>query len=292
MKILSVPIAESLNLEAGTLDETAAPVTILPPAVSLFDQLLEWLSHRESSGRVRISTSEIGIGATALCLRWGSYLAVLLDERKPLDPSAVSEEISMVSDSEMKRINLEFSANLARLIRMLHEDETGCYRLLHLAYDHLVMPRLALKQRGEILEALRGLTSAAFWNWADPELKARMARARPILVRHPYRVLANSMALSAYRNGPVENLHSGRFTGYSLIHRRAGEGQSRELMRYTSEHLASVLPRFRPWKGNSVDSVPWPENLAGIYVSPWFGARSWSLTETCSHIDVESPLDC
>ena len=29
----------------------------------------------------------------------------------------------MISDHEMKRINLEFSANLARLIRMLHEDE-------------------------------------------------------------------------------------------------------------------------------------------------------------------------
>jgi hypothetical protein len=67
----------------------------------------------------------IGIGATALCLRWGTYLAVLLDEHKPLDPRIGSVEISMISDSEMKRINLEFSANLARLIRMLHEERSG-----------------------------------------------------------------------------------------------------------------------------------------------------------------------
>lgn len=190
----------------------------------------------------------IGIGAAALCLRWGTYLAVLLDEHKLLDPGVGSAEISMISDSEMKRINLEFSANLARLIRMLHEDEGSCYRLLHLAYHHLAMPRLPLGQCAEILDAFRGLTSPDFWDLAGPDLKARMERTRPILVQHPYRGLANSMVLSAFRNGPVEDLHCGRTSGYTLIHRRATDGQSRELMRFASERLAAVLARFRPWK--------------------------------------------
>jgi hypothetical protein len=38
----------------------------------------------------------IGIGATALCLRWGTYLAVLLDEHKPIDPGAGSPATSMI----------------------------------------------------------------------------------------------------------------------------------------------------------------------------------------------------
>ena len=37
------------------------------------------------------------------------------------------------SDPEMKRINLGFSTNLSRLIRMLREDEFGCFRLVYLA---------------------------------------------------------------------------------------------------------------------------------------------------------------
>jgi hypothetical protein len=84
-------------------------------------------------------------------LAWGTCLAVLLDEHKPPDPRVGSAETSMITDSEMKRINLEFSSNLARLIRMLHEDEAGCYRLLHLARQHLAMPRLHGRQCAEPL---------------------------------------------------------------------------------------------------------------------------------------------
>jgi hypothetical protein len=41
----------------------------------------------------------------------------------------------MISGSKMKRINLEFSANLARLIRMLY-----------LAYHHFAMPKRQKKR--------------------------------------------------------------------------------------------------------------------------------------------------
>jgi hypothetical protein len=51
----------------------------------------------------------------------------LLDEAKPLDPSIASPEINMVADSEMRRINIEFPSNLARLVRMLHEDKAPKY---------------------------------------------------------------------------------------------------------------------------------------------------------------------
>jgi hypothetical protein len=37
--------------------------------------------------------------------------------------------------------------------------------------------------------------------------------------------------------------------------------------------------------------VPWPENLAGIYISPYYSPSTWSLTETCSRIDLESQGD-
>jgi hypothetical protein len=291
MKILSVPLTQSLNLAAGSFDEDEGAAAILPLAVAMFDQLLDWLSRQTSSDPRSISASMIGIGATALCLRWGTYLAVLLDEHKPLDPRVEKAEISMISDSEIKRINLEFSANLARLIRLLHEDQGSCYRLLGLAYHHLAMPRFRFRQCPEILDVFDGLTSAGFWNRADPDLKARMKQTHPIVIRHPYRVLSNSLVLSAYRNGPVEDLHFGLSSRYALTRRRATEEQSRDLMCYTSVRLAPMLSKFRPWELRADSPVPWPENLAGIYISPRFTCRTWSLTESGSRIDLQFPAD-
>ncbi len=164
MTILSVPVADSLALEAGACVGGMCTVTIFPPSISMFDQLLDWLSRQAPADPEDLSSAAIGIGATALCLRWGTYLAVLLDERKPIDPRAVSPGISMISDSEMKRINLEFCANLARLVRMLHEDERGCRGMLHLASENLTMPRLLPARCDELLDLLLGLTSLRFWN--------------------------------------------------------------------------------------------------------------------------------
>jgi len=254
----------------------------------MFDQLLDWLYRQSSPDPSTFHPARIGIGATALCLRWGTYLAVLLDEHKPPDPRAGAAEISMIANSEMKRINLEFSSNLARLIRMLHEDEAGCYRLLHRAQQHLAMPRLRGRQCTEPLDAFHRLTSRDFWNLAGADLRARIDRVRPIVTRHSYRILGNSVALTAWRNGPIESLHCGRYT---LNHRRATDQQSQALMRFTSDRLASLLSRFRPWEQNQAASLPWRENLAGIFISPRLTLSAWSLTESCSRIDLESPKE-
>jgi hypothetical protein len=55
-----------------------------------------------------------GVAAAALILRWGSYLAVLLDHYKPVWPEVGSASTSRISDEEMARINLEASAALTQ----------------------------------------------------------------------------------------------------------------------------------------------------------------------------------
>ena len=37
---------------------------------------------------------------------------------------------------------------------------------------------------------------------------------------HGIRVIANTIALHAWRNGPIENVHAGRYVGYGLNERR------------------------------------------------------------------------
>ena len=83
--ILSVPLTSSITLEAGSFSEEGDTLTILPPSVAMFDQLVNWLSRQTPPDPGAFSTAMIGIGATALCLRWGTFLAVLL-EHKPLFP--------------------------------------------------------------------------------------------------------------------------------------------------------------------------------------------------------------
>jgi hypothetical protein len=131
------------------------------------------------------------------------------------------------------------------------------------------------------------LSSHVFWKTAGDDLCDRLNRARPMMSQHPYRILANSMTRASWRNGPVEDLHCGRASGYSLQYRRATDRQSRELMSFTSGHLAVLLSRFRPWSQSQGLAPPWPENLSGIYISPRFTCPSWTLTESCSLIGLE-----
>ena len=290
MKSLHVHVVDSFTLDAGAYSAGKNATTVLPPSVAMFDQLLDWLSGKKMPDQAGLSAGTIGIGATALCLRWGSYLAVLLDEHKPADPRLGSPGISMIADSEMKRINLECSSNLARLIRMLHEDEAGCYRLLHLAQQNLPFPRFCFRECMDLFEALQPLVSPMFWELAGADYRDRLDRARPIVIRHPYRVLGNSMALAAWRNGPVEDIHRGCAAGYSLDHRRATAGQCRQLMSYTSGRLSVLLSRFRPWERSPVPVPVWPENLAGMQISPRFTGSSWSLTDLCCVVELE-PLE-
>jgi hypothetical protein len=234
----------------------------------MFDQLLDWLSRQPAPDGVGFSAKKIGIGATALCLRWGSYLAVLLDERKPPDPHIGTPEISMIADSEMKRINLEFSSNLARLIRMLHENEADGRRLLLQAQQCLPMPRFRFRQCADPFEDLEPLVSHLFWELAGSELRDHLDRARPIVSQHPYRILGNSMALATWRNGPVEDIHCGRTSDYSLDCRRITDEQCSGLMGFTSGRLSVLLSKFRPWKSPGTCS-------------------SWSLIESCSVVDLQ-----
>ena len=102
MASLEVLVTDSFGLDAGEIHRREDAVVVEPSRVAMFDQLVDWLSRERLERELDAST--MGIAATALCLRWGSYLAVLLDEGKPLEPRVGSPTVSLVADSEMKRI--------------------------------------------------------------------------------------------------------------------------------------------------------------------------------------------
>jgi hypothetical protein len=106
--------------------------------------------------------------------------------------------------------------------------------------------------------------------------------------RYPSRILANALVNTAWRNGPVENIHAGNFRGYPLDQRRMTPAEERDLMAFASERLALGMtvclqlateqPR-RPWSDQVL-----PYGLAEmLLITP----SRWTLTE--SSRDVRLP---
>ena len=119
---LWVRVNDELVLDAGTCEEVSGPRgperLIRSPKTTLSQQVLAYLRAKPDPPR-RPSGSMVGregVAATALALRWGSYLAVLLDRDKPVWPEVRSASTSRISDEEMARINIEASAALATWI--------------------------------------------------------------------------------------------------------------------------------------------------------------------------------
>src|SRR2546425_13135098 len=89
---LRVRVNDELVVDAGTCEEVSGPHgperLIRSPKATLSQQVLAYLLAKPDPPR-RPSGSMVGregVAAAALALRWGSYLAVLLDRDKPSGP--------------------------------------------------------------------------------------------------------------------------------------------------------------------------------------------------------------
>jgi hypothetical protein len=61
--------------------------------------------------------------AVAVCLRWGSYFAVLADPSKPNAPNIDDRQVSQIDDEEMARMNTEISAGAAWRLALAGFDD-------------------------------------------------------------------------------------------------------------------------------------------------------------------------
>ncbi len=212
---LRVRVNDELVLDAGTCEAVSGPHgperLIRPPETPLFHQVLAYLQAKPDPPR-RPSGSMAGregVAAAGLALRWGSYLAVLLDRDKPVWPEVHSASTSRISDEEMARINIEASAALATWIDLYREDPGGRLytQLVDRAVSYLPMPKKTSNLKVTEFAAL-----------ADPEMAARVVqatdatrleRARADAERYSSRMFANALVNTAWRNGPVESIHAG-----------------------------------------------------------------------------------
>lgn len=160
---LQVRVNDELVLDAGTCEGISGPhgpeKLIRPPETTLFRQVLAYLKAKPDPPK-RPAGSMVGregVAAAALTVRWGSYLAVLVDHDKPVWPAVSSMGTSRISDEEMARINIEASAALADWIDLYRADSGGRLytQLVDRAVVYLPMPKRRSKLKTGTFATLR-----------------------------------------------------------------------------------------------------------------------------------------
>ena len=288
---LRVRVNAELVLDAGTCEVVAGPrgqeLLVHPPRTTLFRQVLAYLEEKPDPPKPPYGSfiGREGVAGAALCLRWGSYLAVLLDRDKPIWSLAVDAATSRVGDGEMARVNIEASAALAEWIDFHGGDPWAppYARLVNRAVAYLPMPKKTTKVAVGKFAALADPTFAS--RFVQANRAERVARVRADAERHPTRVLANALVNTAWRNGPIEDIHAGQFAGFPLDRRRVTPTEERELMRFTSGRLAlgmavcEQLARERPRR-------PWPEQVLPYGLADWMliTPSRWTLTEASREV--------
>ncbi|MEW6747467.1 MAG: hypothetical protein AB1486_32450 [Planctomycetota bacterium] len=291
---LRVRVNDELTLDAGVVEKVVGPqgpeLLIRPPEATLFHQVLAYLREQPDPPKPPSGSlvGREGVAAAAIALRWGSYLAVLLDRDKPVWTEVHSASTSHLSDDEMARINIEASASLAEWIDVSRSDGRGYLRLVDRAVSYLPMANKTSKL--EITE---------FAALAEPDLAARVIQAsdatrvervRGQAEHAASRIFANAAVNTAWRNGPVENLHAGSFRGYPLDQRRITPAQERELMVFASGRLAlgmAVCLQLTTERSRRT----WSEQVLpyGLAELMLITPSRWSLTELSREVRLPAP---
>lgn len=293
-KLLEVRVNEDFVLDAGWWEEVADDSgqirrLVHPPERTMFEQVVDYLetSPREP-GDPWTGLGEEAIAVTAVCLRWGSYLAVLLDRNKPVSTEARQKNLSRITDTEMARISIEASAALERWIDIMRTDSRR-YRLLVRAASRLPMTRRTVRRdrRGFLLALLHPeirdeVMAQVQGDWG------RCKRAET--EAHPTRVLANALINSCWRNGPIEDIHAGRLSTYPLTQRRVTPSEERSLIRTTAGRLATamlVVDTLVRERGK----LTWPERVLPFHLVPdlLITPSGWTLNECTREVWLPGP---
>lgn len=256
----------------GSEQHGAVLVSERAPWRDLFEALDD-KGHAESSAPV--SAVDEADAIFACCWRYGSYAHVLTGgELYP--PFRTNPELSRISDSEMMRINLEFSSGLAAWWSERVIDPEKIYRRVRAALRLLPMPWRKAPQEWELEFTNRGaqkfvdLARATITEEADSKIAHLPDWER---VRRE----ANAVVNEYYRNGDIENFHAGEWSqgpaipGFVRLYQNEIERIGRKTVRYVSFILAA-RELFQP--GDRA------KHLFAL-----FSPHNWSLTEETASVE-------
>ncbi len=287
---LNVSVNSDLTLDAGWWEEIRRDAggvrrLVHPSTKTMFRQVVDYLSSLDAPlDGWEPTLEEEALAATAVCVRWGTYLAVLADGSQDLTRQTRQKHTSRVADSEMARINVEASAALERWIDLLRHERERYFKLVRatrcLPMTRRRAPRTADGQQ-LLLVAQPDLAAAVRPMLETERGKQALADAE----RHPTRVLANALVHVAWRNGPVEDIHAGAAGAYPLTMRRILPSEERTLVSSTSGRLRHGLRAVHALICEQSERS-WPRRVLPCAVAPFLAPRAWSLEGQSRRVDL------
>jgi len=297
---IAIKVNDHLTIDAGSWQERVEgdliPYRLVsPPQATMYRQVLSYLEEttrgQKAPPKSRLHFGEVAIATVAVCLRWGSYFAVLAKGDLPQWTSAYEPEVSCVGDGEMARINIEASAALAGWIDLMRADQQHFRKLVRAAIQCLPFPIAQLDgatyhNRFRAFSAInsangrRYLMEAFVRDFGSEWLEREKAR---ILV-NPTRALANGILNEHWRNGSgIEDVHAGGVARTRpLAQRRLTKAQETLLMQETAELFVPTLRALYNVVSKPTEET-WPEQ-ALPYAIAFKPPADWSLEEQTREI--------
>lgn len=287
--VLSVRVTDDFILDGGQweLAETKdrQPVArIAPPVTPMFQQVAAYLERKPAHRGGNFRRDEESRAAVAVCLRWGSYFAVLADPSRPAVSDFDDDRVSHIADDEMARMNIEISAGIAWWLTLRSTDERRYWDLAHRALAFLPTgPKTVRALEGaDMLVACATVEMATEVRrrWPADQLDQALAAAES----HGIRVIANAITLRAWRNGPVEDVHAGRGEDYELGRRRMRPRAEKAIIRQAQGGVHAGLKAVDMLKCGEA----WPPSAERVlpFLHPLAGPARWSHTEQSRAVEL------
>ena len=292
---LTINVNDQCTIDAGYWQECPqegqTPYRLVsPPHTTMYQQVLSYVEEATRDEKVppksQLHFGEVAMATVALCIRWGSYLAVLTNRDLPQWAAAYDPEVSCIGDGEMARINIEASAALSDWIDLMRADQPRFRKLVKAAVQLLPFPIAQLDgstyyhrfQAFSVVNSITGrryLSEAFARDFGAQWLEQEKAR---VLV-NPTGALANGILNEHWRNGSgIEDVHAGGIAPpRPLTQCRLTRAQEARLLQEAAELF---VPSMRALY--SVVSKPseetWPEQ-ALPYALAFKPPADWSLDE-------------
>ena len=297
---LTVNVNAGFTVDAGSwqerVEEDQAPYRLVsPPHATMYRQVLSYLEESTRDEKVppksHLHFGEVAIATVALCIRWGSYFAVLARRDLPQWAAAFESGVSCIGDGEMARINIEASAALSDWIDLMRADQPRFRKVAKAAVKLLPFP-IAQLDGSTYYHRFRALVAfnSAHGRRSLMDVFARdfgsewFERQKARILLNPTRALANGILNEHWRNGSgIEDVHAGSIAPpRPLTQRRLTRAQEALLMQESAELFVPTMRALY-----SVVSKPseetWPEQTLP-YAIAFKPPTDWSLDEQTREI--------
>jgi hypothetical protein len=112
----------------------------------------------------------------------------------------------------------------------------------------------------------------------------RLARDLELAGNYGIRVIANTITLLSWRNGPVENVHGGRYVGYGLDERRVLPPAEKTIVCQAQGGLFAGLKAVDYLRYDNA----WPPSADRVlpFLHPLIAPAQWSHTELSRPVEL------